>query len=69
VWKIHTQNLAHRRFDEISESTSRRFDAADRRFERLEDKLDSRFGWQTVLMGGLALLILFGDAAKAALGL
>ncbi len=68
-----------RRFTEVDrrfDGVDRRLDALDRRMERLEDrmvtldrKIDLRFGWQTFLMAGLAVLVLFDDAITTALGL
>jgi len=32
-------------------------------------RVDNRFGWQTVFMAALGVLVLFGDAIRAAAGL
>ncbi len=61
-------NEMNRRFDAQTAEMNRRFDDANARIERLDRKLDVRFGWQTVLMVALGLIAIFNDVIQAALG-
>ena len=62
-------NEMNRRFDAQTAEMNRRFDEANTRIDRLDRKLDVRFGWQTVLMVALGLIAIFNDAIQAGLGL
>ncbi|MBT8239973.1 MAG: hypothetical protein KJN63_01950 [Acidimicrobiia bacterium] len=57
------------RFDRMDERFDRMDSRIDGRFVRLEQKIDNRFGWQTVMFTAIGLLTLFGDPVRAALGL
>lgn len=62
-------NEMNRRFDAQTAETNRRFDEATARIDRLDKKLDVRFGWQTVIMVALGLIAIFNDVIQGALGL
>ena len=62
-------NEMNRRFDAQTAEMNRRFDDANARIDRLDRKLDVRFGWQTVLMVALGLIAIFNDVIQGALGL
>ena len=62
-------NAMDARFDMLGA----RFDTVDRQFDTkiqlLSDKIDSRFGWQTAMFGGLGAVVLFADQLRGGLGL
>ena len=62
-------NEINRRFDAQTAEMNRRFDDTNARIDRLDRKLDVRFGWQTVLMVALGLIAIFNDVIQGALGL